>query len=69
MLSGQNFRNKSRIMRIGLRCKNVPRNEEWLSEVVIDIDNQVVICNSVYLGPRKLAINQDPLQNWNQEPH
>lgn len=26
------------------------------------IDDQVVICNRVYEGPRELPINQDPLQ-------
>lgn len=43
------------------RC--VPGEEEWLVEVVVNIDDEVVVGDGVYLRPRELAIDQYPLQH------
>ena len=40
----------------------VPGEEEWLVEVVEDIDDEVVVGDGVNLRPRGLPIDQYPLQ-------
>lgn len=42
----------------------LPRNEEGLSQVVVDINNQVVIGHSVNVRPRELPIDQNALQTF-----
>lgn len=46
-----------------LPSKSLPRKEEWLIQVVLNSDNQIIICNAVNMRPRKLPIYQDSLQH------
>lgn len=42
--------------------KCVPGEEEWLGEVVVDVDDEVVVGDGLDLRPRELVVDQDPLQ-------
>lgn len=41
----------------------LPWKEEWLVEVVVDADDQVVVGDAVDGGPRELPVYQNPLQH------
>lgn len=45
-----------------------PGDEERLWQAVMDIDNEVVICNRVDVRPWKLSIDKNSLQNKHHHP-
>lgn len=40
----------------------LPRNKEWFPKVVVDTNDEIIVSDCIDLGTRKLAIDQDPLQ-------
>jgi hypothetical protein len=39
----------------------VPGDEEWVVELVEDVDDEVVVGDGLYRRPRELPVDQDPL--------